>query len=161
YALEWGFFTRCQWGEFDTALYELERCWGRRPESPSPIGAGGRPKTERTIRSLADVRAAVRHYVEAIPFGKVLATATHLSTDIHYRLVSEPEMELALKRRGEAGVAERDTYAGYVNELFLTELEKHGAQIVFQFSLGAEPLPYETASRLKTRTIGELGEMIA
>jgi hypothetical protein len=23
YALEWGFFTRCQWGEFDTALYEL------------------------------------------------------------------------------------------------------------------------------------------
>ena len=24
YALEWGFFTRCQWGEFDTALYELE-----------------------------------------------------------------------------------------------------------------------------------------
>ena len=35
YALEWGFFTRCQWGEFDTALYELERCWGRSPESPS------------------------------------------------------------------------------------------------------------------------------
>ena len=33
YALEWGFFTRCQWGEFDTALYELERCWGRKPES--------------------------------------------------------------------------------------------------------------------------------
>ena len=32
YALEWGFFTRCQWGEFDTALYELERCWGRAEE---------------------------------------------------------------------------------------------------------------------------------
>src|SRR5216683_553202 len=29
YALEWAFFTRCQWGEFDTALYELERCWSR------------------------------------------------------------------------------------------------------------------------------------
>jgi hypothetical protein len=27
YSLEWGFFTRSQWGEFDTALYELERCW--------------------------------------------------------------------------------------------------------------------------------------
>ena len=25
YTLEWGFFTRTQWGEFDTALYELER----------------------------------------------------------------------------------------------------------------------------------------
>ncbi len=38
YSLEWAFFTRCQWGEFDTALYELERCWGKKPESPSPIG---------------------------------------------------------------------------------------------------------------------------
>jgi glucuronate isomerase len=161
YALEWGFFTRCQWGEFDTALYELERCWGRKPGSPSPIGAGGRPKPERTIRSLADVRAAVRHYVSAIPYGKVLATATHLSTDIEYRLVSESEMESALKRRSQAGNRERDTYAAYVNELFLTELEKHGDKIVFQFSLGAEPLPFETASRLNVRTIGELGAMIA
>jgi glucuronate isomerase len=161
YALEWGFFTRCQWGEFDTALYELERCWGRRPESPSPIGAGGRPKTERTIRTLADVRAAVRHYAGAIPYGKVLATATHLSTDIQYRLVTEAEMEAALKRRAHAGAAERDTYAAFVNELFLTELESRGDKIVFQFSLGAEPLPFETASRLNARTIGELGDLIA
>src|SRR5438105_10671576 len=58
YALEWGFFTRCQWGEYDTALYELERCWGRKPESPSPIGSGGRPTTARTIRSLSDVHDA-------------------------------------------------------------------------------------------------------
>ncbi len=48
YALEWGFFTRCQWGEFDTALYELERCWGRTPESPAPIAGGRRPQTEPT-----------------------------------------------------------------------------------------------------------------
>ena len=47
YALEWGFFTRSQWGEFDTALYELERCWGKSPESPAPIGVGARPATER------------------------------------------------------------------------------------------------------------------
>ena len=61
YALEWAFFTRCQWGEFDTALFELERCWGRSYEtSPSPIGAGGRPATLHTIRSLADVHAALR-----------------------------------------------------------------------------------------------------
>ena len=44
YALEWAFFTRCQWGEFDTALYELERCWGKTPESPSPIGQGSGPR---------------------------------------------------------------------------------------------------------------------
>ena len=161
YALEWGFFTRCQWGEFDTALYELERCWGRTPESPSPIGSGGRPKTERTIRALADVHAAVQHYVGAIPYAQVLATATHLSTDIDYRVVSDAEMESALARRAQAGERERDIYASYVNELFLTELEKHGNEIVFQFSFGAEPLPFETGSRLNQRTISQLAEMIA
>ena len=57
YSIEWSFFTRCQWGEFDTALYELERTWGRTPESPSPIGGVGRPSTERTIRTLDDVHA--------------------------------------------------------------------------------------------------------
>lgn len=161
YALEWGFFTRGQWGEHDTALYELERCWGRKPESPSPIGAGGRPKTERVIRSLADVHAAVRHYVDSIPYGQVLATATHISTDIDFRPVSDAEMEAALQRRTQAGTAERDVYASYVNELFLTELEKHGRQIVFQFSFAAEPLPFETASRVNQRTIAQVAEMIA
>ncbi len=161
YALEWGFFTRCQWGEFDTALYELERCWGRTPESPSPIGSGGRPKTERAIRTLADVHAAAQHYVGAIPYAQVLATATHLSTDIDYRVVSDAEMESALARRAQAGERERDIYASYVNELFLTELEKHGDEIVFQFSFGAEPLPFETGSRLNQRTISQLAEMIA
>ncbi len=49
YALEWGFFTRTQWGEFDTALYELERCWGKSPESPAPIGAGPFPSPSGTF----------------------------------------------------------------------------------------------------------------
>src|SRR6185436_18536561 len=105
YALEWGFFTRCQWGEFDTALYELERCWGKTPESPSPIGAGARPATERTIRSLADVHAAIGHYVNAIPFRQVLAMATHISTDIDFRAITDGEMEEALQRRAQAGPA--------------------------------------------------------
>lgn len=161
YALEWGFFTRCQWGEFDTALYELERCWGRKPESPSPIGNSGRPKTERTIHSLADVHAAVKHYVDSIPYDQVLATATHISTDIDFRGISDGEMEKALAQRPSAGIAERDTYAAYVNELFLTELEKHGHEIVFQFSFAAEPLPFETGSRVNQRTIAQVAEMIA
>lgn len=160
YALEWGFFTRCQWGEFDTALYELERCWGRGPESPSAIGTGSRPATERTIRSVQDVQAAVRHYVDAIPYDQVLAMATHISTDIDFRPVSDQQMEDALKRRGDAGPAERDIYASYVHELFLSMLEGKNRPIVFQFSLGAEPLPYETGSRLAQRTIGQLAEMI-
>lgn len=160
YALEWGFFTRSQWGEFDTALYELERCWGRAPEGPAPIGAGGRPPTERAIKSLADVQAAIAHYVKAIPLDKVLSTATHLSTDIDYTVPTDAEMERALARRAQAGPAERDVYAAYINEKFLTELEKRADRIVFQFSFGAEPLPYETGSRLKQETIRQLGEMI-
>jgi hypothetical protein len=160
YALEWGFFTRCQWGEFDTALYELERCWGKLPESPAPIGAGPRPATERTIKGLDDVHAAVTHYVESIPYDRIVATATHFSTDIDYRVVCDGEMAAAIARRGQAGPAERDCYASYVNELFLTKLEARGEQLVFQFSFGAEPLPFETASRLSQRTIGQIAEII-
>lgn len=160
YALEWGFFTRCQWGEFDTALYELERCWGRTPESPSPIGAGARPIPPRTIRTLSDVQAAVRHYVKAIPHQRILSTATHISTDIEFRNVTDDEMSAALTRRTIAGAGERDVYASYIHELFLGELEKRGDQIVFQFSMGAEPLPFETGSRLNQRTISELAGMI-
>ena len=160
YALEWAFFTRCQWGEFDTALYELERSWGRPAGSPSPITASGRPKTERMIHNLDDVHAAMRYYIDSIPFGQVFATAVHISTDIDYRLVSEEEMATAVARRNRAGSAERDVYASYINETFLSALEEHGDDIVLHFSLGAEPLPYETASRLSQRTIAQLAEMI-
>lgn len=160
YALEWGFFTRAQWGEFDTALYELERCWGRTPESPLPIGSGERPATERIVRTLDDVHAAVAHYVDNIPYGHILSTATHISTDIDFRLVNDAEMAAALARRRQAGPAERDVYASYINEAFLAALEKHGHEIVFQFSLGAEPLPFETGSRLSQRTIAQLAEIV-
>ncbi len=160
YALEWGFFTRCQWGEFDTALYELERCWGRTPESPAPIGTGARPIPPRSILTLADVHAAVGHYVQAIPYDQILSTATHISTDIEFRHVTDDEMSAALTRRTIAGAGERDIYASYIHELFLDELEKRGDSIVFQFSLGAEPLPFETGSRLNQRTVSDLAGMI-
>jgi hypothetical protein len=160
YALEWGFFTRCQWGEFDTALYELERCWGRSPESPAPIGAGGRQPPAREIRTLGDVHDAVAHYVNSIPYGRIVSTATHISTDIAFHSVSDSEMESALARRDRAGATERDIYASYINEAFLTALETHGDAIVYQFSLGAEPLPFETGSRLSQATIAQLAAMI-
>jgi glucuronate isomerase len=161
YALEWAFFTRCQWGEFDTALYELERCWGRTPESPSPIGAATRPVTERVIRTLDDVREGIGWYVDHIPANRLLSMATHISTDIDYRLVSDADMKQALVRRGSAGPPERDVYASYINEAFLTALEaKWGGGIAFQFSFGAEPLPFETGSRLSQRTIAQLAEMV-
>ena len=161
YALEWAFFTRCQWGEFDTALYELERCWGKTPESPSPIGGGKRPATERTIRTLDDVHAAVNHYADNIPYDQLLSTATHISTDIDFQVVSDDEMKAALGRRGNAGPRERDIYASYINEAYLNALEARNVKIIFQFSFGAEPLPFETASRLSQQTIKQLGEMIS
>ncbi len=161
YSLEWAFFTRCQWGEYDTALYELERCWGRTPESPSPVTQKGRPATQRQIRTLEDVQTALAWYVETIPYADILSTATHISTEIDFRPVSEAEMAAALDRRPQAGAAERDIYASYVHEAFLDALEARSEPIVFQFSLGAEPLPFETGSRLSQKTIAALGEMIA
>lgn len=161
YALEWAFFTRCQWGEFDTALYELERCWGKTPESPMPIGAGVRPPTDRQIRRLEDVHAAVAHYVASIPYDSIVSTATHLSTDIDYRDVTDDEMARALGKRSTAGPEERDIYASYINEAFLSALEARDSGIVFQFSLAAEPLPFETVSRVSQRTIGQIGAMIS
>ncbi len=161
YSLEWAFFTRCQWGEYDTALYELERCWGKTPQSPSPIGSGGRPSTDRTIRTLEDVHSALAHYVRNIPYDQILSTATHISTDIDLSLVSEQEMVESLRRRSTAGPRERDVYASYINEAFLTALAEHADQIVFQFSFGAEPLPFETGSRLSQRTIAQLAEIIS
>jgi hypothetical protein len=70
-------------------------------------------------------------------------------------------MEAAISRRDQAGPAERDTYASYINEAYLMALEKYADRIVFQFSLGAEPMPFETASILYQRTIRQIAEMIA
>src|SRR5204863_340994 len=83
---------------------------------------------------LADLHAAVEHYLESIPYSQVLSTATHISTDIDFRTVTEAEMEAALVSRPQAGPAERDIYASYVNEAFLAGLENSNQQIVFQFS---------------------------
>lgn len=160
YSLEWAFFTRSQWGEYDTALYELERCWGRQPESPSPIG-GDRPPTDRVIRTIDDVHDAVDWYVGQIPADEILSHATHFSTDIDFQAVNAGVMEKALERRGSAGPAERDIYASYINEAFLTAYERRfGNALLFQFSTAAEPLPFETASRISQRTLGQLAEMI-
>jgi glucuronate isomerase len=162
YSLEWAFFARCQWGEFDTALYELEKAWSDgKPGAPLPIAPGaGRPATARTVRTVKDVHDALDAYVKAIPDG-VLSTAQHISTDISFRDVDERTMAGALKRRARAGAEERDIYASYVTEGFLQRLEARRSSVVFQFSLGAEPLPYETGSRLSQSTMAELAALVS
>jgi len=162
YSLEWAFFARAQWGEHDTALFELEKAWSEeKPSAPSPVTASGaRPVPSRRIRSVADVRDALDAYVLAIP-SNVLSTAQHISTDIDFRPVDERAMAAALRRRARAGKEERDIYASFILEEFFIRWEKSKGSVPFQFSLGAEPLPFETASRLSQKTLASLGEMIA
>jgi glucuronate isomerase len=162
YSLEWGMFMRTQWGEFDTAVYDLERTWGRPPEAPVAIlGDEARPAADRTIKTLDDVHAAIKHYVEVLPYDQIVSVAMGISSDIDYRLPTDAEMAAALKRRAEAGPAERDIYAAYIGEAFLSVLEKRAENILFQFSLGAEPLPFETASRISQKTLAQLAQIVA
>lgn len=163
YSVESAFFTRVQKGQNDAPLYELERTW-QCDELPSPLpvnlDAASRPQTPRVIRSVDDARAAMAHYCGLIPYGRVLSTAQHISTDIRYRRATDEEMDRAIRRREQATIADRDTFASYLLHLFLAELSNHGDEIVYQFSLGAEPLPFESASRLSQQTIAELADLI-
>jgi hypothetical protein len=59
-----------------------------------------------------------------------------------------------------AGPAERDIYAAYICEAFLSVLETRGNDIVLQFKLGAEALPNETGSRIQQKTLAQLAEII-
>jgi hypothetical protein len=163
YALEWAFFTRAQWGVNDIPLYELERAWNQPgPGAPLPVTLGdGRPDLERTIHSLTDIHAAIEHYVRCIPYDQVLSTAQHISTDVNLRPVTEAQMAAALAHRDHASPDDRDVYASYILEAFLTALEPHADRIVYQFSIGAEPLPYETGSKLRQDTIFEVAAIAA
>ena len=129
YALEWGFFTRASGANIDTALYELERCWGKSPESPAPIGGGARPATERTIRTLDDVHAADRALCRAASLTAGSCRRRRIfrptSTTARSRMTRWPRRSA---RRDQAGPAERDCYASYVNEAFLTALEAHAGR---------------------------------
>ncbi len=164
YALEWAFFSRTQWGQPDIPLFELERTWNETaPGQAIPVTFDRKtaPPLAKTIRNLVDVHAAVSHYCALIPYGRVLATATHISTDMDYSTPDDATMAAAIGRRDHASDLDRDIYASYITNLFLAELEKHGHEIVFQFSIGAESLPYESSSRLNQRTIGQLAELVA
>jgi hypothetical protein len=164
YSLEWAFFARAQWGQPDIPLYELERAWNDdEPSPPIPVTferAKAAP-LRRTIRSVDEVNAAVLHYCDRIPYDRLLATAQHLCTDIDYSTPDAAAMARALGRRRQAGDAERDVYASYILNGFLAELERRRAPVVFQFSLAAEALPFESGCRINQRTIGQLGEIVA
>jgi len=164
YSLEWAFFSRTQWGQPDIPLYELERAWNAKQAGrPIPVSfdRSTAPPLGKVVRSTRDVEEAVAHYCALIPYGRVLSTATHLSTDIDYSDPDAAVMDAAIQRRDHATETERDIYASFITHRLLSRLQDHGDEIVFQFSLGAEPLPHETASRLSQRTIAQLAEIVA
>lgn len=108
-----------------------------------------------------DVHAAAKHYVKVIPYDMLVSTAAHISTDMRYSLPTKDEMQKALRNRKNAGELERNIYASYINEIFLSELEKYGDRIMFQFSFAAEPLPFETGSRINQETIRQVAELVS
>ena len=161
YSLEWAFFTRTQWKQYDTALLELENAWSQEmPSAPLPVTLKtGTLKHKKKIRTLDDVNNAIDYYCEHIPFEEVFSVAQHFSTDINYRLVDDNEMEVALRKREFASELERDIYANYILEAFLRKLEQINRDFVYLFSCGAEPLPYETGSKLRSHTLFQLADI--
>ncbi|MCL2665751.1 MAG: hypothetical protein FWE82_09065, partial [Defluviitaleaceae bacterium] len=163
YSLEWSFFTRAQWGVYDTALIELEHGWNHDvPAPPLPVTVNtAELNYAKRIKTAADADEAMEHYLSRIPFEKIITIASHFSTHIRYRKVTAAEMDKALKNRDAAGEWERDVYANYILEAFLTRYEKDHADMTLQFSMAAEPLPYETISMMHQHTPFELAQIIA
>lgn len=161
YSLEWAFFARNQWNQYDTALLELEHAWSQNePGSPLPVTLSSDIVFSRRIACLDDIHKAISHYCEKIPIDKIVSTAQHFSTDIDYLEVDDNLMIKAIANRGNAGCQERNIYASYILKKFLHEFEKKCKGLVFQFSFGAEPLKYETGSKLRTNSVFDLSDII-
>jgi hypothetical protein len=107
-----------------------------------------------------DIEEGMAAYVAGMP-GDIVSTAHHFSTDVDFSEPDAGRAKAALRRRGRAGKEERDTYASWVQEAFYRHFEEKRPDVLFQFSFGAEPLPFETGSRMRQDTVRALGEMIA
>jgi glucuronate isomerase len=160
YALEWAFFARCQWNQYDTALIELENTWDKdEPSSPLPVTMPEDFKAKKPISTLDDVHQALKHYCDLIPFKDIVCICQSLSTEFTYKNVSEQEMASALLKRATAGPEERDIYASYIFERFLLEIEKRNHKTIVNLALAAEPLPFESGSRLRVDTIYDMARI--
>lgn len=155
YSLEWAFFTRSQYGLFDASIIELEIAASQKePEGPIPVTAHGTGFPFRQhLKTVEEIDEAIESYVLKIPFDKIVSLPTHFSTDINYGAVTREDMAKALKARRTAGTRERDVYANYINNKYFEALSKVGKNVAVAISIGAEPLRYETASKLGNDTV--------
>lgn len=161
YSMEWAFFTRAQWGRYDTALIELEYAWNHaEPCSPLPVTlTADMIDFQRKIRTSDHVMQSIEHFLDKTPFDRIIAIASHFSTDVTYRAVSDQEMKEALARRDTAGPEEQNIYASYIIERYLSTYEGRGLTKVLQFSTGAEPLLFESGSKMRAETPFELANI--
>ncbi len=163
YSMEWAFFTRNQYGIFDAPLTELEVAVSQdAPEGPIPVTIDEALYTDRKrLTSVEAVDEAVSKYVSMIPFDQIVSLPTHFSSDIRYGSASKTQMAAALKNRSIATAAERDIYANYINNKYFKQLEKNGKGAAVAISIGAEPLHFETASKLNADTLYAIESLAA
>ena len=155
YSLEWAFFTRNQYGIYDAPVLELEVASSQNePEGPMPVTVDEKQYASRTrIETVEQLDEAMEIYVSKIPFSKIVSMPTHFSTDIHYGEVTADQMSKALLNRKNAGILERDIYANYINNKYFEILAKYNKRAAVSISIGAEPLKFETASKLNAETL--------
>ena len=160
YSLEWAFFSRCQYGQFDTALVELEHTMGLdSPGVPIPVKmVKDEIRNYGSLKTVDDVESAMDRYCEAIPFDGVTSLAQSISTSVELRSVTRDEMAEALKNRDAAGERERDIYANYIFDAFLRRVSERGFAGPVTLGFAAEPLQYETGVYLKSETLYQLVE---
>lgn len=155
YSLEWAFFTRSQYGVFDAPLLELEIAASQQePEGPIPVTFDeALYASRRRIETVEQTDEAMELYVSKIPFDHIVSLPTHFSTDIRYGRVTKQEMAEALSNRKHAGSWERDIYANYINNQYFKTLSRYGKKAAVSISVGAEPLKYETGTKLSAETL--------
>ena len=161
YSLEWAFFARSQYGKFDTALVELEYAWNMEKAGlPMPVTCDVTAlNLKKRIKTVDDIHSAMEHYIKNVPGDEIIYAAAHFSTYIHYEKVTRRDVEKALENRGNAGEKERDIYSNYINRLYIEQMTENYPDVMLSFSMGAEPLPFETGSILRMETISELADL--
>ena len=89
YSLEWSFFTRAQWGRFDTALIELEHSWNHDAPCP-PLPVTLTPDLinfKKKIRTLEDIETALQHYFDKTPFDKIITIFAKPTCNANYEIL--------------------------------------------------------------------------
>ena len=124
------------------------------------LGGEARPPADRTIKTLDDVQAAIKHYVEAIPYEQLVSTAMGLSSDIEYRLPTDEEMVGALKRRAQAAQPSAIFTRPILRRLFFSP-SKNTETTSCSNQPGGRAVPVRDGEPISQKTLAQLAQIIA